>query len=572
MKNKNTMLAMLSYLKGRRPAYITGCLLLGSYPLLDSLFTGYLYRIITSLDSGFQDFYRDMVRMFLFLAGLLAASYVGNYLYNKSTVYADKKVRLSLSRKLIRMELRHWYKRHFSQWLTLLGKDTDNASEAYKSELQSLVSLLLPMIGGTAVIAFVNIWMAIFAVAVGLVYFAVGILKQKTMKLASSDRKKYSADAVSRLNDLVEGSQVTRFYRVGAVLEKEFDAAVEASYENGMKCAKILGLNAALGQLGYLLAYGGSIMFGLVLVTVGNMELSDMLFVWPTCVQVSYSIQKIGFFKTTYQKTGAAVERIMEVFDLPEETGGTVTAVDSSHDPCISLRDVSFAYDNGREVLKHINLEIRKGEKIAFVGESGSGKSTLVKLLMNFFPVSGGECRVYDRDVREYELGALRSQFSYVPQMACLFNDTIEENIRLVKPDASKSELKLACDRAYVTDFVEGFPEKGRTNVGESGSKVSGGQRQRIAIARAFLWNAPIMILDEISAALDNESQEKIDKAVENLSAGQTVLMVTHRLTSARSADRIVVMQDGEIVETGSHEELMDLGKVYYKLYRNAEG
>ena len=251
---------------------------------------------------------------------------------------------------------------------------------------------------------------------------------------------------------------------------------------------------------------------------------------------------------------------------MPKETEGIITKISES-DIVLELCNVSFTYDQERYALKNINLKIYKGEKIAFVGESGSGKSTLVKLFMRFYDVQQGEVLIGGHRVQDYTLEALRGQFSYVSQSSYLFSGSIYQNISIVKENATQDQVKMAARNACAEDFICELPNGYDTLIGERGTQLSGGQRQRIAIARAFLNDAPILVFDEISAALDSESATKVQQAVEHIPEEKTLLMITHRLSAAVTADRIVVMENGGIVEIGSHSELLAEGKVYARLW-----
>jgi subfamily B ATP-binding cassette protein MsbA len=236
----------------------------------------------------------------------------------------------------------------------------------------------------------------------------------------------------------------------------------------------------------------------------------------------------------------------------------------------ISFKDVSFCYESEgvqREVLRDINLEVKAGEILALVGSSGAGKSTLVSLIPRFFDVTTGNISIDGKDVRDVSLTSIRSQIGVVTQETVLFNDSLRNNIAYGQPSVSQTTIEAAARAALAHDFIMELPAAYDTVIGEKGVRLSGGERQRIAIARALLKNAPILILDEATSALDSESEALVQSALQNLMAGRTVVVIAHRLSTVRRADRIVVIENGAIADIGSHEELVQKLGTYRRLY-----
>jgi subfamily B ATP-binding cassette protein MsbA len=233
----------------------------------------------------------------------------------------------------------------------------------------------------------------------------------------------------------------------------------------------------------------------------------------------------------------------------------------------IEFKNVRFRYDAKTEVLKDINLKVKAGEVLALVGSSGGGKSTLVNLIPRFFDVSSGSVMIDGVDIREVSLKSLRTQIGMVTQQTILFNDTVRNNIAYGSPDATYEQIKAAAGAAHALAFIQQLPEGFDTVIGESGARLSGGERQRVSIARAILKNAPILILDEATSSLDTESEREVQQAIENLVQSRTTLVIAHRLSTIRNAHRIIVIQDGRIVEEGTHETLLPRGGVYKMLY-----
>lgn len=279
-------------------------------------------------------------------------------------------------------------------------------------------------------------------------------------------------------------------------------------------------------------------------------------------------IKRLNKLNLLVQEGMAAAERIFQVLDeqpdIREIPGAKALAPISRE---IELRDVSFGYEK-ELVLSDVNLRISKGEVVALVGESGGGKTTLAHLIPRFFDPTKGVVMVDGNDVREVTLASLRGQIALVTQHTVLFNDTVLNNIAYGRPQASMEEVKAAAVAANAHGFIEMLPEGYQTVIGEAGTKLSGGERQRLCIARALLKDAPILILDEATSSLDSESEEEVQKALEVLMRGRTVLVIAHRLSTVRNADRIVVIKGGRIVEEGDHQSLLERGGEYARLYR----
>jgi subfamily B ATP-binding cassette protein MsbA len=266
------------------------------------------------------------------------------------------------------------------------------------------------------------------------------------------------------------------------------------------------------------------------------------------------------------QKGLASLDRIEEILNYPETIVDDSDAIEkNTFDTEINYKNVYFYYNPGQYVLKNINLQINKGQTIAIVGPSGSGKSTLVDLLPRFYDVTDGSITIDGIDIRKIKLNSLHRLFAIVNQDPILFNDSIYNNMAFGRPDATYEEVVQAAKIANAYDFIMESKWGFDTNIGEKGSKLSGGQRQRISIARAVLTNAPILIFDEATSSLDSESEKLVQDAINNLIAGKTAIVIAHRLSTVVKADKIIVLKDGEIIESGTHKELIDKPHGFYR-------
>lgn len=303
----------------------------------------------------------------------------------------------------------------------------------------------------------------------------------------------------------------------------------------------------------------------------GELTVGTMIAFYAYLGSLYLPLQRFSELSVVISNSRAAIDRIFELFDLrPEvvETAGAQELRQARGD--VSFRHVEFSYPsrrNGRPVLRAINLDVAAGETIALVGRSGAGKSTLVSLIPRFYDVDAGSLQIDGVDVRQLTLESLRRHIGIVPQDPLLFTGSLQENLLYGHPDATVAAVQAAAIAAHAQEFIEQLPEGYDTIVGERGVRLSGGQRQRIAIARAFLRNPAILIFDEATSALDSESENLIHDALRRLMAGRTTFIIAHRLSTVMSADRIVVLQDGEICESGQHADLLARGDVYAQLY-----
>jgi ABC-type multidrug transport system fused ATPase/permease subunit len=312
--------------------------------------------------------------------------------------------------------------------------------------------------------------------------------------------------------------------------------------------------------------------YGAQLVAQGDLILADLLtFIFYTAF-IGGSVGGLGDIYAQLQKTIGASDRILEILGDPSEVDIYENETNTSLAfGAIDLQEIHFSYPSrpSVEILKGISFTIEPGQKIAIVGTSGTGKSTLAQLMMRFYEPSQGKIMMGDYTIQDMPVGDWRKMVALVPQEVLLFGGSIRENIAYGKPGASEQEIQQAAEQAYAKEFIESFPEKYDTLVGERGVKLSGGQRQRIAIARAILKDPKFLILDEATSALDSESEKWVQSALEELMKNRTSLIIAHRLSTIRSADKIIVMESGKIVEMGSHENLMAKKQgVYQKMVK----
>jgi subfamily B ATP-binding cassette protein MsbA len=375
------------------------------------------------------------------------------------------------------------------------------------------------------------------------------------------------ADLVSVLDESLSGMKIVKGYNAAQFIVSKFKMINADMARLLLSMARKQQLASPMSEFLGITAVAVILVFGGTLVTKGMVTGAGFIAFIAAFSQITRPLRSFIDQFANINQGVAAGERIFQLIDTPSEVTDKAEARDfEGLKEAIELRDVCFSYDGQREVIKDVTMRIGKGQTIALVGASGGGKSTLSELIPRFYDTAKGDILFDGVSVRELAQESLRAKMSIVSQETVLFNDSIEGNILMGRPDATHDEVVAACKVANAHDFIMASAEGYDTNIGDRGTKLSGGQRQRLSIARAVLKNPEILILDEATSALDTESEKLVQEALTNLLKGRTSIVIAHRLSTIYNADRIYVIDQGRIAEEGTHKELLDKGGIYAHL------
>lgn len=416
-------------------------------------------------------------------------------------------------------------------------------------------------------VAFYKSWNLTLIIIMLIPFLAVSARKfGKKVKLKRKAAQKNLAFLTQKLGETILGARIVKVFNREDTMRTKFEGENRVYYREMLRVVRFKEFTRLINEVVTGLGIAAILWYGGRMVMVqGAITPGDFGAILIAISMILSPVKKISDAYTSLQETKACIERIDKLFEAEHEDQGTIK-IDGFR-KSLAFDNVSFAYHDDNFILNNINLEIKHGEVIAIAGKSGAGKSTLVDLIPRFHKVSKGTITIDGVNLNEVELASLRELIGIVSQDILLFNDTVRENIAFGRADASESDIAEAARMAFADEFINELPDKYDTLIGERGLKLSGGQRQRIAIARAILKNPPVLILDEATSSLDSVSEALVQKALEKLMRGRTTVVIAHRLSTIKNADRIVIIDGGKIIDSGTHEQLMSRNDVYMNLY-----
>lgn len=460
------------------------------------------------------------------------------------------------------------------QLMSRVTNDLFEIAELFHHGPEDIVISIIKFIGSFAILASINIKLTLVAFAIIPFMFAYAYYFNKKMKAAFKRNRAKIADINATIEDNLSGIRVVKsFANEEAEMEKFREGNSHFVETKKNSYLYMGGFHSGLGAFMTLINII-VIVAGAVFITKGIVDVTVLITFLLYVNNFTEPVKKLINFTETFQNGVSGYERFLEIMSIEPAIKDKENAVGKSDfRGDVTFRDVSFRYNDKNEyVLNHVSLDVKAGEYVALVGSSGAGKTTLCSLIPRFYDVTDGSICVDGVDVRDLKLKCLRNNIGIVQQDVYLFAGSIIENIRYGRPGASDEEVYEAAKKANAHEFIMSLPEGYDTDIGQRGIKLSGGQKQRLSIARVFLKNPPILIFDEATSALDNESEKVVQESLETLAADRTTFVIAHRLSTIRNAERILVLTEDGIAESGTHKELMEKQGVYYKLYNIATG
>jgi len=515
-------------------------------------------------------------QIILILVGLYLISALFSYIQGFITSTISQRVaydlRTSISQKMDRMPLSYFDKHTSGDILSRVTNDIDTIAQSLNQSMSQVITSTVTVIGIFIMMLTISPVMTLIAVCVLPVSMVlIGLVMKRSQKYFARQQAALG-DVNGHIEEMYGGHNVVKAFNGEAASVEQFNEYNDNLYESAWKSQFFSGLmqpiTGFVGNVGYVAVC----LLGGVLAGGGSITIGDIQAFIQYVRQFNQPITQLAQTMNMLQSTAAAAERVFEFLgeeelepETPKVTADEVAKVEGS----VTFADVNFGYLKDQTIINDFSLHVHAGQTVAIVGPTGAGKTTIVKLLMRFYELNSGSILIDGKDIRDFGRQDLRSLFGMVLQDAWLFNGTIKENLMYGKLDASDEEVKEACKVAYVDHFVQTLENGYETMINEESSNISQGQKQLLTIARAFLKDPKILILDEATSSVDTRTEVLIQKGMEKLMEGRTSFVIAHRLSTIRDADTIIVMKDGDIVELGNHDSLLAKDGFYASLYRS---
>ncbi len=499
--------------------------------------------------------------LFSFIQGFVMSGIANDVSYN---------LRKDISKKINRMPMKYFESRTTGEILSRVTNDVDTLQQGLNQSITQLITSVTSIVGVLVMMLSINVWMTLCALLILPLSMVIISQVMKRSQKFFQRQQKYLGEVNGQIEEVYGGHNIIKAFNKEEDVVATFEETNKKLYDSAWKSQFFSGMMQPImqfiGNLGYVMVA----LLGGIFVIKGSIEVGDIQSFFQYIRNFTQPIQQIAQVTNMLQSAAAASERVFEFLDEEEEDQTVENAVSiEGLRGNVQFDHVSFGYDPNKIIVHDFSADIKDGQKIAIVGPTGAGKTTMVKLLMRFYDVNSGAIRIDGHNVRDFDRSPLREMFGMVLQDTWLFNGTIMENIRYGRLDATDEEVMEAAKAAHIHKFIMSQPGGYNMVLNEETNNISQGQKQLLTIARAILADNQILILDEATSSVDTRTEERIQKAMDNLMRGRTSFIIAHRLSTIRDADLILVMKDGDIIEQGNHDELMEKGGFYAGLYNS---
>ena len=535
-------------------------------------FMGMLVDCVNKKDSGLANQIALGLGLVLILQSVF--SFFRLSLFVNFTENTLANVRLALYTNLVKLPMSFFSQKRVGELNSRISNDISQIQDTLTTTIAEFLRQFILIIGSFVMLASINIKLTIMMISVVPLVGVAAVFFGRFISKYSKKVQDQVAESQVVVEETMQGISIVKAFANEWYEIERYTTKIREVVKVAIKGGQLRGYFASFIIVCLFGTIVAVVWYGVQLSIAGEITVGEL---FTFILYSSYVGASSGGIAELYAQMQKAIGATERVFELLEEIPEKINSTENQNFPKIkgdvSFENVAFTYPSRKEiqVLKEVSFTALSGQKIAIVGPSGAGKSTIASLLLRFYDTTGGNITIDDKNMLDYDLEALRGNMSIVPQDVILFGGTIKENIAYGKPNATDEEIMLAAKQANALQFIQGFPEQFETVVGERGIKLSGGQRQRIAIARALLKNPSILILDEATSSLDSESEKLVQEALEILMEGRTSIIIAHRLSTIRSADQILVLDQGQITEKGTHQELIAIENGIYKNLSNLQ-
>ncbi len=579
---KGTMVKLFHYLKG----YKLGILFVLLFAIGSSVFSiigpKILGKATTEISNGliskltggsgidFDKIKTILLTLLVLYLISMSFSIIQSLIMSDITQKISYKLRKELAEKMNKVPLKYFESRTHGEVLSIITNDIDTLSNNLSQSMSQVISSIVTLIGIIVMMLSISpILTGASLLILPLSFLLIMIVVKKSQKYFVQQQE-YLAEVNSQVEEIYSGHVIVKTFNREKEAEKEFEDANQTLYNSAWKSQFLSGMMhpimSFIGNLGYVMI---SILGGYLTIK-GKLEIGYILSFSQYIRQFNQPITQTAQIANLLQSTAAAAERVFEFLELEEEQETAKGEVDLAKiKGNVEFKNVEFGYDPKKKIIKNFSASVKKGQKIAIVGPTGAGKTTIVKLLMRFYDVDKGEILVDGKNIKDYTRKDLRSLFGMVLQDTWLFSGTIADNIKYGKLDATQEEIEEVSKLSHIDHFIKTLPDSYQMEVNEEASNISEGQKQLLTIARVILKDPKILILDEATSSVDTRLELLIQQAMDHLMENRTSFIIAHRLSTIRNADLILVMKDGDIVEQGTHQELLVKKGFYEKLYNS---